>query len=234
MTRLVWGLVSISVAGLVHAEEYGRGSLGTAARSNEPGLGRVVLPPPTHPVGIPGGTWGLKLGAGWSQVDWSLGPLDGAAKSLAPTASLFYKTTDSLDVNFSCLFLDAEDETGDGTTKLQMTRLAVGVRYWPIGDSRITPYLGCGIGYYLLGGDMENIYCPCSGQTASGDLDVDDVPGAYLQGGVAWQLSDNLFLNTEIAYDLLLTSPSVSISGETADLTLGAFSIGLSLTVMLF
>ena len=230
MKQFVGCLVALCFAGLACGEEYGRGSFDPAGATTDSGSGRATLPKPAYGRDFLGGTWGLKLGIGWSKANWNVGQIDGSESTFVPSASLFYKPTDHLDVNLSGLFLNAEDEAGDGTTKAEMTRLAVGVRYWPVGDSRINPHLGCGIGYYLLGGETENADIAGDGQVASGTLELDDVPGAYLEGGIAWQITDNIFINTDLSYDLLLSSPSASIGGEETDFDIDALSVNLGAT----
>ena len=195
-------------------------------------MGRAELPASTLGSGFLGGTWGLKLAAGWSKVNWSVGPIDGSDSLFVPSGSLFYRPIDNLDINLSALFLHAKDDVGDGTIKADMTRVALGVRFWPLGDSRVTPYVGAGIGYYFLGGKMDNAYCNCNKEIVTGKLDVDDVPGAYLEGGVAWQITDNFFVNTDLAYDLLLSSPTASIGPEEGDFDIKALSVNLGITFM--
>lgn len=225
-------LVGIGLSLPAAGQEYGRGSLGSATGSSGSGLGRAALPASTHEAGFLGGTVGLKLAVGWAKADWSVGPIDGSDSLLVPSGSIFYRPIDNLDVNISALFLRAEDKAGDGKTKADMTRLALGVRFWPLGDSRVTPYVGAGIGYYFLGGKMENAYCPCLNQPVSGKLDVDNVPGAYLEGGVAWQITDNFFINTDLAYDLLFSSPTASIGAQEGDFDVKALSVNLGITFM--
>jgi len=229
---LLAGLIGIGLSLSATGQEYGRGNLSPATQSPDSGMGRAALPSSAHGSDFLGGTWGVKLGVGWAKANWSVGPIDGSETLFVPSGSLFYRATDSLDINLSGLFLNAEDEVGDGTTKAEMTRLALGIRFWPVGGSRVTPYVGCGIGYYLLGGEMDNVYCPCNNQTVTGTLEVDDVPGAYLEGGVAWQITDNFFINTDLTYDLLLSSPSASIGGEEADFDIDALSFNLGVTFM--
>ena len=111
-----------------------------------------------------------------------------------------------------------------------MTRFAVGLRYWPGVGSRINPYLGGGIGYYFLDGNMENV--AIEGTPVTGSLDVDTAPGAYVEGGVALQITDNFFFNVDLAYDLLLSSSDASIQGEELDFDIAAFTINLGVTMM--
>ena len=223
-------LVGIGLSLSATGQEYGRGSLGSSSSSPEAGMGRAELPPATLGGTFLGGTLGIKLAIGWAKADWSVGPIDGSDTLFVPSGSIFYKATDNIDINLSALFLRAEDDVGEGTTKADMTRLALGIRFWPLGDSRVTPYVGAGIGYYFLGGKMDHAYCNCNQKIVTGKLDVDDVPGAYLEGGVAWQITDNFFINTDLAYDLLLNSPTASIGDEEADFDIKALSVNLGIT----
>ena len=225
-------LIGIGLSLSASGDEYGRGSLGSASRSPESGMGRAELPTSTLGSGFLGGTWGLKLAVGWAKADWSVGPIDGSDSLLVPSGSIFYRPIDNLDVNLSTLFLRAEDKVGGGKTKAEMTRLALGVRFWPIKDCLVTPYVGAGIGYYFLGGKMEHAYCSCLNQPANGKLDVDNVPGAYLEGGVAWRITDNFFINTDLAYDLLFSSPTASIDDAEGKFKISALSVNLGITFM--
>lgn len=195
-------------------------------------MGRAELPASTLGSSFLGGTWGLKLAVGWAKAKWSVGPIDGSDTLFVPSGSIFYRATDNLDINVSALFLHAEDKVGNGKTKAEMTRITLGTRFWPIGECRVTPYVGGGIGYYLLGGKMNNAYCSCNKQIVTGTLDVDDALGAYLEGGVAWQITDNFFINADLSYDLLLSSPTASIGSEKADFDIDLLALNLGVTFM--
>jgi hypothetical protein len=225
-------LAGIALSLPATGQEYGRGSLGSSSASPESGTGRAELPPSTLGSSFFSGSWGVKLAVGWAKADWSVGPIDGSDSLLVPSGSIFYRPIDNLDVNISALFLHAEDKVEDGKTKADMTRLSLGVRFWPIMDCLVTPYVGAGIGYYFLGGKMEHAYCSCLNQPVSGKLDVDNVPGAYLEGGVAWRITDNFFINTDLAYDLLLASPTASIGSQEGDFKISALSVNLGIAFM--
>lgn len=225
-------LVGIALALSASGQEYGRGSLNSPTASPESGLGRAKLPAPALETGFLSGAWGFKLAAGWAKPNWSVGPIDGSDSLLVPSGSIFYRATDNLDINLSALYVNAEDEAGDGKTKAEMTRMTIGARFWPTGGSRLTPYVGAGIGYYLLDGEMDHAYCSCKQEVMTGKLDVDDVPGAYLEGGLAWQITDNFFVNAELAYDLLLSSPKAHIGSEKGDFDIDVLSVSLGVTFM--
>jgi outer membrane protein W len=180
----------------------------------------------------PGGTWGLKAGVGVASVKWTVGPIDASDTAFAPSASFFYKITDNVDVNLSGFYFSAKDDVSRGTAKADVTRLAVGARYWPIPDSGINPYLGCGIGYYLLDGEMNHVYCACHGTTATGKLTIDDAAGAYLEGGIAWKVANNFFINTDLSYDFLLSSSDATIGPENPDFDIHAIAVNLGITWM--
>lgn len=190
-------------------------------------LGRAALPPAVHEGFALGGSWGIKAGLGWSRADWDLDPADGAEWHFAPQGSLFYKATDQLDVNLSCLFISAEDEDKElGTTEADMTRLALGVRYWLPTSSRITPYFGAGLGYCFLDAKTErtredgaivNVW----------DVEVEDAPGLFLEAGLAFQISDDFFITADLTYDRLLGDADAEINGRGEDFDIQAFAINL-------
>ena len=220
MKRLVAVAVVLMVAAGAGAGEYGRGSLTNGG--DGAGLGRGPLPAATYDGFWGGGTWGLKPHLGWAFVDWDVGPASGSDWAVLPQISVFYKPTDNLDVNFSTMYVTGEDRDGDlGETEAEMARLALGIRYWFNTGKRFTPYLGVGVGYYLVDGDL-----------AEEDVSVDDSPGGFLEGGVAFQVADNFYLNTEVTYDFLLGSPDAQINGRDEDFGISALSIGLGATWM--
>ena len=220
------GLVALVLS--AGAQEYGRGSL--AVEGRESGLGRAPLPQASNDSSWGGGVWGVKAGLGWALVDWDLGPASGSDGIFAPQASLFYTTTDRLDVNVSAAFFSAQDEEGPlGEAQADMTRLALGLRYWFHTKTRATPYAGAGIGYYLLEGETDMTR---DGGIAAGvqSISMDNWPGAFLEGGVAFQVADNLSLNAEITYDFLLGPADAEINGESEDFNVRALAFNLGAT----
>ncbi len=211
--------VLLAVVMSVKAQEYGRGTLsGEGAAS---GLGRAPLPKAQYDGWWGGGVWGVKGGLGWAFVDWDIGDGSGSDSLFAPQISLFYKATDYLDVNFSTMYLSAKD-TGypEGDTTADMTRLALGVRYWINTHIRLTPYLGGGLGYYILDGTTG----------ADVDASVDPAPGAFLEGGVAFRVADGFFVNTDLTYDFLLGSADATINGQGEDFNVKSFAINVGVT----
>lgn len=225
------GVVSLTAS----AQEHGRGSL-TSGSGRSAGLGRAELPPAQYDGFALEGSWGVKVSLGWANVDWDLGPADGSESLFAPQASLFYKATDNIDVNFSALFLSAKDTDKElGATEADMTRLALGVRYWVATQSRVTPYFGGGLGYYILDADTDSVpnTCPlCPDPTRSATVSVEDAPGAFLEGGAAFQVGDALFINADLTYDFLLGSADATINGADEDLDVKALSFNLGVTWM--
>jgi outer membrane protein len=228
MKMAVAGLVLMAGVLSAGAAEYGRGSLS----SGGDGLGRNTLPSPSYDGFFGGGAWGVKASLGWSFVNWELGAAEGSDSTFAPQASVFYKATDNIDVNVSGMFVsgaDTDDELGD--TEADVARLALGVRYWFDTQTRITPYVGGGIGYYIVDGSTDNTRVKGAVVPAS-SISVDNSPGAFLEGGVAFQVSDNFFINTEVTYDFLLGSAGATINGEDEDFGVSALTIGLGVTLM--
>ena len=100
---------------------------------------------------------GVKAGLGWAFLDWELGAAEGSDNQFVPQGSVFYKATDNLDFNLSAMFVSGEDEDDElGDTDADLARLALGVRYWFDTQSRFVPYLGAGIGYYIVDGSTDN------------------------------------------------------------------------------
>ncbi len=210
------------------AQEYGRGALDSGR--DTAGLGRAPLPAAAYDGFASGGSWGLKLGLGWASADWDLGPASGSKSLFAPQISLFYKTTDSLDVNFSTTFLSAKDRDDQlGNGQADMTRLALGIRYWVDTQARVTPYFGGGLGYYLLDGSTENTRE--DGEVVPVvSVSVKDAPGAFLEGGVAFLISDGFFIHTDLTYDFLLGSADAQINGKDKRFDVKSFSVNLGVT----
>ncbi len=227
MRRLLAGVVVAASVLSAGAQEYGRGTL--SAERGASGLGRAPLPAANYDGFASGGTWGLKLGLGWANVDWDLGPADGSESLFAPQISIFYKTTDNLDVNFSTTFVSAEDKDNQlGRTEADMTRLALGIRYWINTHTRITPYVGGGLGYYLLDGTTDNTIE--DGAVVPATVSVKDAPGAFLEGGVAFQVGDAFFVNVDLTYDFLLGSADATINGEDEDFDVNSLAFNLGAT----
>lgn len=228
MRGVLAGLFLATVVFQAGAGEYGRGSL-TASGG---GMGRAPLPAPTYDGTVAGGTWGVKADVGWALVDWDIGPASGSESLFAPQASVFYKVTESVDVNLSGLFVSAEDEDGEwGDTGADMARLALGVRYWFNTQTRFVPYVGGGIGYYFLDGTLDNTRA--EGQVVPvADVSADDWPGAFLEGGLAFQVADDFFINADLSYDFLLGSADATINGADEDLKMSVVFVGLGVTWM--
>ena len=230
MKRLFGVAVLMAAVLAAAANEHGRESLPTAGTGA--GLGRASLPAASSDNWWGGGVWGVKAGLGWALVDWDLGPASGSEGVFAPQITVFYKATDNLDVNLSAAFFSAQDEDAQlGDTEADMTRLALGIRYWFNTGTRITPYVGGGLGYYLLDGTTDNTR-ENGAVVAATSISMDDMPGAFLEGGVAFQVSDNVFINTEITYDFLLGSADAEINGDNEDFDISALAIGLGVTWM--
>lgn len=219
-------VVLVGMMQLAQGAELGREALAPA--SGPVGLGRGPLAPAQVETGTPGGTWGLKLGLGWAHVKWNVGSADGSESVFAPQGSLFYKATDNLDVNLSAMFLSAKDQDSVlGDTKAGMTRLALGARYWFQNSSRVTPYLGGGIGYYLLSGGADKTRDATGAAIPANVGSMKDTPGAFLEGGLAFHITDNFYLNADLTYDFLLGSSDVKINGNNESFDVKSFSVNL-------
>lgn len=227
--QLILALMLVSLT--AGAQEYGQGPLAGEA-DHDGGMGRARLPEATYDGFALGGTWGAKLGLGWARVDWDLGPADGSESLFAPQVSLFYKTTDNFDLNVSALFLSADDTDGAlGATEADMTRLALGARYWVDTQSRrIIPYFGGGFGYYLLDGKTNNTRE--DGVVVPATVSVEDAPGAFFEAGATFQVGDAFFVNADITYDFLIGSADATINDKDEDLDVTALSFNLGVTWM--
>lgn len=226
-------LIVMGVLGLVlmaEGQEYGRGSLSGSGASA--GLGRAPLPAATYDGFWDSGSWGVKPHLGWAYVSWDVGSASGSDWAVMPQLSIFYKPTDNLDVNLSAMYVTAEDRDDElGDNEAEMARLALGIRYWFDTGRRFTPYLGGGIGYYFVDGDTDRTRQDGI-PVAAGDISVDNGPGCFLEGGVAFQIADNFYINTEVTYDFLLGSSDAEINGRNEDYGVSALSIGLGATWM--
>jgi len=230
MKKVIVLVLMAATVQAVRSAELGREALPPAGSTT--GLGRGPLAPAQLESGTPGGTWGLKLGMGWAHVKWSVGSVDGSEAVFVPQGSLFYKATDNLDVNLSVMFLSAKEKDSElGDTKADMTRLALGARYWFQNSSLVTPYVGGGIGYYLLGGEAAKIMVNGVAQPANVGS-VKDNPGAFLEGGVAFHITDNFYLNADLTYDFLLGSSDVKINGESEKFDVKSLSVNLGVMWM--
>lgn len=174
----------------------------------------------------------MKAGLGLSFANWDIGSASGSDDAFVPLVSFFYKTTDHLDVNLSAMFLSAEGSDGElGDNEAEMTRLALGLRYWFNTRTRITPYAGAGLGYYLVDASTDRTRQNGS-VVAAGAVSVDNAPGGFVEGGVAFLVADDFSINAEMSYDFLLGSADAEINGESEDFDVGALTVGLGFTWM--
>jgi outer membrane protein W len=222
----VGGLFLMVLVMSAGAQEYGRGSLS----SERAGLGRGELPRPATPFPFVSGMSGAKISLGWAQMDWDIGPAGGSDSFFAPQGSLFYMVTDHLDINLSGLFVTGKDDDRDlGETSADMARIAIGTRFWFDTNSRLIPFVGGGIGYYIVDGDTDRTREDGEVVRASG-ISVDDRPGAYVEGGLAFMVADNFFINADLSYDFLLGSADAKINGEKEDFDVSSLSVSLGVT----
>lgn len=221
---LVICLMTASVLSAGAQPEYGRGDLTGA------GLGRGSLPPPAMQHGYFAGAWGIKLDLGWANVDWDVGPASGSERVFAPQASFFYKTTDHLDINVSFLHVSGTDNDENlGANEGELTRLAMGVRYWAPTQGRVTPFFGGGIGYYLLDGNTQFVPSETEAypEVDPATVSVKDGPGAFLEAGLSFLISDGFFVNTGLSYDFLLGSVDATINGRDRKFDITSFALNL-------
>lgn len=227
MNRWVAVVLVMGVAVSAYSQEYGRGAL-TVESTKSAGLGRAALPAATHDGYRTAGAWGVRLGVGWANADWDLGSASGSDSVLAPQAAWFFKTTDQLDVSLSTLFVSAEDKDSRlGATEADMARIALGLRLWIDTGSRFTPYLGGGLGYYLLEGEIESALDEDGNPVAVEDSSVEDAPGAYMEGGAAFQVSDSFYVTADLAYDFLVGNADAKINGVNQDFEMKSISANL-------
>ena len=64
------------------------------------------------------------------------------------------------------------------------------------------------------------------------DISVDNAPGGFVEGGVAFQVADDFFINAEMSYDFLLGSADAEINGGGEDFDVSALMVGLGFTWM--
>ncbi len=229
--KKILGVVCVAaIVNLAQGQELGRGALTTEGRGV--GLGRAQLPATQYDGYALGGTWGLKPTLGWGYVNWSMGPADGSEFCFVPQISLFYKATDDLDINLSALYASAEDTDSQlGKTKADLTRLALGARYWFNTGTRFTPYLGGGLGYYLLDGSTEKTRNDGVVVNVTSE-DAENAPGAFFEGGTAFQVADNFFVNLDLTYDFLLGSSDATINEQDEKFKVQVLALNLGVTWM--
>ncbi len=221
-------IIALLLVGTAYGQKHGQGSLGEPASAA--GLGRGPLPSPTMQHGYFAGAWGVKLDLGWANVDWDVGPASGSERVFAPQASLFYKKSDNLDINLSVLNVSGKDNHERlGATDGEFTRIAMGVRYWAPTQGRVTPFFGGGIGYYLLDGNTQFVPSETEEHPAvdPATVSVKDGPGAFLEAGLAFLISDGFFVNTGLSYDFLLGSSDATINGRDKKFDVNAFLLNL-------
>lgn len=191
-------------------------------------FGRAELPASSHSGYAPQGAWSLKTALSWANVDWDLGPASGSESVFGPQVSLSYRTTETLDVNVSLISVSAEDEDDVfGGGEADLTRLTLGLRHWFSSGGRVTPFFGAGIGYYFVDGSTARTRDAAGQVVAANVTDVADAPGAYLEGGAAFEVSDGFFLSLDLGYDTLLGSADATINGRSEDLDIHVVSVNL-------
>jgi len=63
-------------------------------------------------------------------------------------------------------------------------------------------------------------------------VSVKDAPGAFLEGGAAFQVSDTFFINADLTYDFLLGSADATINGDDENFDVKSLSFNLGVTWM--
>lgn len=216
MKRCAVLLSMIVVASVAYGQELGRGGLEKG--SKQEGLGRAALPAGTYEGAGINGDWGARASLGWGFMDWSVGKLEGSESMLIPQASVFFKVAESFDLNASVMYASGSGKNEEsGATSASMIRLAVGAEYWVPTGARITPFVGAGVGYYIVDGDAA----------AATVTDVKSRPGAFVEGGAAFAVTDTLHLGASVTYDFLIGSAEATINGASDTLDVKVLSINI-------
>ncbi len=223
MKRMLAGALALAVVAVT-------AMAGTETNDRQHGLGRAALPEPERTYGIPAGFWGVQADLGWAFLDWELGPLSGSDRAFVPRVGLSFRTAESWNVLLSVLHASGKDRQGAlGVTQASMTKISLGARYWTPGQGRVAPFLGGGVGYALLDADAD--FVPLSSDPGAVEpavvSGVKDMPGAHVEGGVAFRVNDLLFLQAGATYDFLLGSGDVAINGHTRRMDFQSFSVSV-------
>jgi len=210
-----------------NAQEYGRGALGGGELGRAP-LNRrgTVFHSGKDLAGLAGGTWGTSITLCYADIDWDLGDSSGSESVWCPELSIFYMTAQNFDVRLGLKYAGGEDESSTyGALEAEMLRIVLGSRYWIPTPTRLVPYVGAGLGLYMLDGDQELAdNCP-----AEASVDDGPVPGINLHAGCGYLVSDQFLLTTELSYDTVMSDADAQVHGENEDLSVSVFSFGIGL-----
>ncbi len=220
-----WALMAFAWA----VSSSGASGAESGAEAASLGLGRAPLPAPEYARDTGAGRSGLTLELGWADLTWELDGEKGSKKVFSPQASLFHLVTERLDVHLSVMLASGSDRQNDGGKyRAETTRVGAGLGYRmkSEGLSRVTPFAGVGLGYWLMdastsreGGDRARV-------------SVDDWFGLNVHAGVALLIADGTTLRLGVAHDRLLGKADATVDGPLADfsMSISRVTMGVGLT----
>lgn len=118
-------------------------------------------------------------------------------------------------------YFEFEESTGGTSATLEVIPIEAALLYMFAGDDVIRPYVGGGVGYYLL--DLE-----WSSPAGSMNPDVDDEVGFFAVGGAAFKISDRFSLFAEAKY-IWLEMDTIEGMAATGDDDLSGFGANVGL-----
>lgn len=162
------------------------------------------------------GIAGADLFLAWNNAQWKETG-DGVSHSdkvWIPQVSLFYGMSKNLDIRLCGKWFSLQDDEAE----LDIVRVGFGVKFWGSTGTDFKPYVGALLNYYSLDSNA-----------------MDDEDGAFgLSGeaGVAYQVSDFLFISLGVQGETLLGKTKGDIAGESERLSFNALGLGLGAAVV--
>lgn len=103
------------------------------------------------------------------------------------------------------------------------------LRLHPGVSTKVKPYLGVGVGYYLNSFDTNSFNASLIYGTGA-EIDVDDSFGFHVNGGVEFFIAENYSFNLDLKYLLNKADAKVNVSGfTTEEMSMDAVVVGVGL-----
>jgi len=155
-------------------------------------------------------------------------------------------STPSFGLNYTCLFnnysslelsidyirTDVQFEAlGYSLNMGELTQIPVllTLRLHPGVSTKVKPYLGVGVGYYLNSFDTNSFNASLIYGTGA-EIDVDDSFGFHVSAGVEFFIAENYSFNLDLKYLLNKADAKVNVSGfTTEEMSMDALVVGVGL-----